>query len=48
MSLVQKAITDSILKTYTIHDKVLQYTGESTEQKKERLICTIEKLINVL
>lgn len=48
MPIIQKAFMDSILQTHTIHDKVLQYTDESTEQKKERLIGTLEKLINVL
>lgn len=48
MPIIQKAFMDSILTTHTIHDKVLQYTGENTEQKKERLIGTLNKLINVL
>lgn len=47
MSVLQKALVKSIVDGYTLHNKVLQYTSESTENKVERLLGVCNKLMNV-
>ena len=48
MNAIKAALMKSIVSSYTLHDKVLQYTAESTESKAERLLGVCNKLINVL
>lgn len=48
MDIIKKALTDSIIKTYTNQEKVLQYFPQSTEAGAERLLNTLNRLANVL
>ncbi len=44
MSAIKKAIMENVLKTHAIHDEVLRYTDESTKNKLEHLLTTLNKL----
>ena len=48
MSIINKMLVDCALKKHTIHEKVLRYTDESTENKVDRLIGTCNCLLNGL
>ena len=48
MSVINKALTDCILKKYTVSDKVLRYSNESTEAKVERFTGLLNQLEHVL
>ena len=48
MPVIKTALMKSIVDTYTLHNKVLQYTSESTKSKAERLISACNKILNVL
>lgn len=48
MNIIKTAFVDNTLKTHTIHNKVLHYTNESTENKVEHIIGTLNKLLYVL
>lgn len=48
MNVIKTTLVESILKKYIFHEKVLQYTAESTENKAERLLGVTNKLISTL
>ena len=48
MNIIKKAFVDCILKKHTVYEQTLQYTPESTENKAERLLYTINKIANIL
>lgn len=45
---VKVALAENYLKTCLMHEKVLQHTDESAENKTNRLIGTLENLIRIL
>ena len=48
MSIVKRALIDSILKQYENREKILQYCPTSTEAQLERCMNMINNIIHIL